>query len=570
MTPEQRATITKRIGPIRRTLEIDPLGSGWLLVGAAIVLALVGLTFLNLPVEHWGSVAGLMILLLVMGTALAPLFFEVRKVLARVERDCLLVGKRGLAEVRSGKVSFVLWAELGVQWRPLPVALDAAHSVDPIVLLLEREDGRRFRLRAHYPGVRAVRLLIGRYLRQQSQRALLTPRPAVEEQRVWAERPAPEWSAPGIFGPWTGSDADHVIGPVRQVCPPRAEVVEPIQEQVQRPFVLGFMTASLLLLGGVAVLVAGKGSDERSGVVGVCLFSIALASFVASFAYRAHRLWPLQSFLLVGEHGVAIWHPDGSRIVAWDDLGTAWHADPDITRGDLGEAGAGVLLKLRHTDGQVFYITDLYENALLVVARVREELQRDQPGDRPRRALRQRGPSSKAIRAPAHFSETPPLPAVSPMPHESPAEEEEFVCAPRRDGSIPATLLLLLLGFGFVAFAALDLLGCGLLMWGLFALAGLAIHVGREIPGRWRVGPEELAYQDGLRTDVLRWDDLGIGWRVFFLNQDGNAPAQLVFLLADGTELSVPANYDGATRLEARIRSELTRRLEQRPASEEP
>jgi hypothetical protein len=562
MTPEQRATVTKWIGPIHRTLESDPLGSGCFLVAAVIVVAFFGLTLLNLPVEHWASIAGVMLVLLGLVPALALLFFYLQRRLPVAARDCLLVGEGGLAEVRGGDVTILLWSELGVTWRPLPLAFDAAHSVDPIVLLLEREDGTRFRLRSVYPGVRAVRLLIGRYLRrQQEQRAVLVPRPVVEERRVRVERPSP-----GIFGPWIDSDADHFIGPVRQVCPLRAGVAERVQEQVDRSFALGVLTSSLLLLGSVAGCVAVPGF----GGAGAVLFFIALASFLASLASRAHRLWPLRSFLLLGEHGVALWHPGGSRIVPWDDLGSKWCLDPDITSADRAEVGPGILLKLRHADGPCFFITDLYENALFVVARVREELQRVRPVDRPRRALRQRGPASKAIRAPAHFSETPPLPAWSPLPGTTAEDVAEFVCAPPQEGRfLLIALLVVLLVAGFTIFAAFDLVSCGLLGAGLFALAGLVILVGRGNTGRWLVGATGLTYEDATRTEVLRWDDLGTGWRVFFLDQDGTTSPRLVFLLPDGTELSVSPYSEGVERLEMRIRARLARRLD-RPATEEP
>jgi hypothetical protein len=114
-----------------------------------------------------------------------------------------------------------------------------------------------------------------------------------------------------------------------------------------------------------------------------------------------------------------------------------------------------------------------------------------------------------------------------------------------------------------------ELLFCGLSLWLLAALLLLSRMV-REPPVRWLVGTEGIALGDAAHPEVLRWDDLGVGWRVFFLDRGGNVPPLLVFLLPDGTELSVPPHYEGVERLAARVRAELARRLEQRSAAEEP
>jgi hypothetical protein len=572
MTAEQRAEIVARIGPIRRTLEVESLSGGCLLLCGGAGVLLVLLCLLSPLVREWTPDLMLgMIVLLALGPLLALPLFGLHRRWPETDGDCLVIAERGLAEVRSGEVSFLLWAELGVQWRPLPVAFDAAHGVDPIVLLLERQDGTRFRLRTAYPGVRAVRLLIGQYLRrQQSQRAALAPHVASDELRVTSDRPAP-----GIFGPWTGSDAEYVIGPVRQVGIPRPDIEARLRRQVRLPFALGLFTSVLLLLVGLAgCVLASGGIREVPCAAAVSLVVVALAGLAASFSYRSHWFGPLRSFLLLGEYGVAIWHPDGSRVVPWDDLGTNWRLDPDITSADRAEVGPGILLKLRHADGPCFFITDLYENALLVVARVREELQRVRPVDRPRRALRRRGPASKAIRAPAHFSETPPLSSVPPV--QSPAREDgigsgvgrvEFVCAPPYQPNLLVGCVLFPV-LGSTGLFRGELIFCGLFLWLLAAVLLLARMV-RETPVRWLVGTEGIALEDAAHPEVLRWDDLGVGWRVFFLDRGGNVPPQLLFLLADGTELSVPPHYEGVERLAALVRAELARSRE-RPAPEEP
>jgi hypothetical protein len=549
MTPEQQGAILKHIGPIRQTLKADSFGRGCILLCTVAGVVLVGTCLMS-----WATP----ILL-----GLAPLFlFSLARVTAE-PLDRLLVGERGLAEVRGGEVTYLLWAELGVTWRPLPLAFDKVLEVDPIVLLLEREDGTRFRLRAHYPGVHAVQRLIGRYLsRQQSQREAPAPRAATDEQRVTAEGPAP-----GLFGPWTGSDIDRAIGPVRQVHPPRQDVVEQVRRQMWLPFVVGLVISTVVLLVNVAVANFARygGLDLIPGV------SMALGGYGLSVLYKDYWLNLLRSVLLVGERGVAIWHPDRSLIVKWDDLGNYWDVDQDSPAGARGEVGATILLKLRHIEGASFSITDLYENALLVVARVSEELQRFRPVDRPRGDLRQRGPASENIRAPAHFSETPPLPSVPPVQRETSAPDTvEFICAPWPGVGCPeGVLLTAMLLCSSAVLVALGSVGCGILVWLPLAFASVLSRIGRENTGRWLVGTAGLTYQDATRTEVLRWDNLGTGWRVFFLDQGAHVPPRLVFLLPDGTELSVPSHYEGAEQLAARVRAELARRLE-RPAPEEP
>jgi hypothetical protein len=137
--------IEQAIGPLERVL-VPSSGSfwqallgngiGWLFIGGAGVvlgwnwrphgsLVLAVLAF-ALPVSAWVIVAGL------------------RTRRARLRRR-LLVGEKGLAETRPNGPTVLLWDEVGVAWRVLPLAVHRTSSRTD--LLLERvraEVTRRF------------------------------------------------------------------------------------------------------------------------------------------------------------------------------------------------------------------------------------------------------------------------------------------------------------------------------------------------------------------------------------------------------------------------------------------
>lgn len=533
-----REEIEARIGPIRRTLEPDNVGLGCLLLAGAlgvVFLALCSLSALAgvLTADNFGGVA----VVVGFGPLFALVLVGLPQWLITGSNERLHVGERGLVEVRGNEAEVLLWDDLGTVWRAIPRELDTDARV-PILLLLERGDGARFRLRDRYAGVGAVRKLIGQYLR----RRVVTLRVAAADERLTEERPDP-----GVRGPWTGTAVEAEIGPIRRVCAPTETAAALFRHRINVGFGIGLCFGLLFLVGSIGLWVLAYLTDLVLLLpLGLCLLFVALPTLGMAFSIRTHWLEPLRSVLLVGARGLATWHPDEARLLVFEDIGPTWRRDPDITAADRSGAIVPILLKLQHLDGPVWFVTELYEHVAEVAGRIRAELDSLRPAERP---TRPRGPAPTSIRAPGRYSETRALPVLAA---ERPATPDpvEFICGTSAV-SRPSYLFPMLVTLALIL---LSTLSCGLLIWAAIAFAGILtqLGVGHFPAARWLVGPGTLTYQHGPRTEVLRWDDLGLTWRAYFL-------PRLVILLADGTELPVPPEYPNAARLEERVRAAVHR-----------
>jgi hypothetical protein len=98
---------------------------------------------------------------------------------------------------------------------------------------------------------------------------------------------------------------------------------------------------------------------------------VALASPMMSLAVLSLGMERLRQRLLLGAQGIALWTPDLSSVVFWDELGTVWRRvrPQGLTRQPL-------TVVLEHTNGTRLAITTFFADHHQVALRVLEELDR--------------------------------------------------------------------------------------------------------------------------------------------------------------------------------------------------
>jgi hypothetical protein len=592
-----RAEAERVIGPVQQTLQAPatpPLLVAAFLGGLAVLLCLVS--------GSWG--------LAVLGVVLGLLAcVSLASAWRPPPGDCLLVGERGLAEWRDSGATILLWDDLGITWHVLPAEFDEQAIGDPVAILLEHDNGTRLRLRKVYPGIQVVRKRVSDHL----QRNQLARAEAILEGRAdpLPELPpveaTPDEPWPAVApGPWSQREALRDIGPVLLACPPAPAEAVRLRRKANGAFFFSLLVAVLALLSAVLLCVVGYhlgGSGEVCSVA--FLLVVAVGSVVSGYLIRKARVQLLESFLVLGERGMASWDPRQVRVVLWDDLGIDWRASSEVSAHDLNEAQLPILLKLQHAEGARFYITELYENAARLVVHVRRELRRAQ--EAARRALEQRPATllPEGIQVPAPVTATPRVVPEPEQPETSAPVERDVLAAPHPAswadsdevralgavdfvcrhtwGSIAQTgygsLFAAVLGLGLVMFACNYLarliglpqelfyvVGLGMFLLWLGGVWFLGVIVYRDLSACWLVAADGLAYWDGTQVVTIHWDEIGTVWRVAFLPaqtnpRSANSRRCLVFTSADGTEATVTIDFTDAPKLVARVREEVACRL---------
>jgi hypothetical protein len=508
----------------------------------------------------------------------------------RPATDLLILGERGLAEWRDGSATVLLWPDLGVSWHPLPLEFDEPlYRGDIAQLLLEHDNGTRVRLSTGFAGIAEVRALAGEHLQRNLIARADSPLPDNEPPLKPPEEPEEPWPAL-TPGPWVDSEAAQAIGPVLAACPLTPKAAALLRQRADRARAIvilvtgpGFLLATGALLAGLA----GR-TIHWPALITLLVFGGGgvLLAWLSWLARRKH----LQSFLLLGERGIASWDPYGAKVILWEDLGIDWRASVEVRPSDRGHEPFTILLKLQHADGDRFHITDRYENAARVVTRVRRELRRMREPARKALAARLQNPDAiqrpLGIRVPT-TTETPAEPVTPPASGTVPVPEPwghsravrdigpiEIVCRCQLSlsilellpgliaaGATIATLYNWLFGVGFYGFRLIPD-GLALALW-LFVGGVRVLRRQLAEEKAWLVGANGLAFCTETQATTIHWDDIGTVWRPIFLDEELQdvTSVPLVFIRGDGTQLWVTREFRDVDRLLTRVREELTRRL---------
>jgi hypothetical protein len=171
-------------------------------------------------------------------------------------------------------------------------------------------------------------------------------------------------------GPWT-IDA-QAIGPLQKVCP-----ISSGASGLIAGLVLLFLFLSPVLLGLLAFATCAAvqpGLSDGLSILSVFAFFwvvLCLGAIVCGIVVARKRL-------LLGERGLALWTPFRTRLILWDDLGSAWRYVPLPAHTDQP-----LTVVLEHSSGARVAITSEFEDHHQVALRVIEELERRSPGREP-------------------------------------------------------------------------------------------------------------------------------------------------------------------------------------------
>jgi hypothetical protein len=363
------------LGPLEFTAELSSEGrrllrqrlfaEGTAGLGCALLGLAIGTALLLLRVapawapSPWFVVVGP---LLVGGFAtFAAAFLTLWSESANLLGSRLLVGARGWAVWRPTEVRAESWAQLEDDWQPPdPLRL---HWTDPwlgrqalfVSELFDHND--RF----------------DQHCRDELQR---------REARKSGTEPDP---VPD--GPWLVSVAADEMGPVELVAGPTEEAQRYIQRRLRNWNLggLAVLAVFLLVLGVEFSRLLHPSVSWFPLWVTIVLTPLWYPCW-RGIQWHQQRQQRLPSRLLLGERGLAIWAPERSIMLLWEELGERWSVTLDIPAGQRRAEWFPVRLRLQGQDLPPFLLSDFFEHAQRIEARILAELQRRSERTTPRLA----------------------------------------------------------------------------------------------------------------------------------------------------------------------------------------
>jgi hypothetical protein len=174
----------------------------------------------------------------------------------------------------------------------------------------------------------------------------------------------------------SSTDTEADTGPLEMVLGPTSVARAQLERGYRfwRWLIRGYLLLVLLLLGGwLSAWLTLPGHLLLAAVLGAFGCSVVFDRFLAGYQ---DRLWLLETRYLLGDSGLAFWSAGQALVFRWADLGRCWTVTPHIPKEARQEAWFHVRLKLEAADGTTLLLSDLYENAAALEARILAELQR--------------------------------------------------------------------------------------------------------------------------------------------------------------------------------------------------
>jgi hypothetical protein len=197
------------------------------------------------------------------------------------------------------------------------------------------------------------------------------------QRRAEELAPAPATPSPPEHPkePWLDSEAARLIGPVEMVAAPNPEIARRRRGARRVAQVLAGLVVVAIPTGFLLPLVfpTVRWPDPVLVLIGAIAVGLLGVSFVGAIARHA---WLLDTRILVGPRGLAVWGPHGSLVIPWEELGVFWDVSAKIAPEEPTGAVHRALLRFRRRDGACFYLTDLFDDAERIQERVLAELHR--------------------------------------------------------------------------------------------------------------------------------------------------------------------------------------------------